>query len=403
MGGGGWHWRGGAVSDRKVIIYMQRSLNEASMALSGWLNRLAHERGWTLKTELYADALPHDQERLFAGSPGRKVRKLIDVFHPSGFIVEHVALQPISQAMFGDVPVVRVDCDRLRQTGRAGCVVIDDESVARTAADLFQELGFTHTAYVRWFTRPGWSVARERVFRKLVKERGCDFRVVDCPQDEPIRVQCLSRWVSSLPKPCAVFAVNDLIARTVVDACMVAGISVPSEVAVLGVDNNSLLCERGAVTISSVEVDYRCAAEAVCGLMDRMLAGEEGGIVRFSAGNVVRRMSTRVLKCPDSLSARAAEFIRLHFSERIGVAETAAAVGCSPATLQRRFSAATGHAVGEEIANVRFEMARRFLAAPGCVVSSVANRCGYDSDSTLRYAFKSRLGLSPRAFAAAER
>ena len=390
-------------TEQPVVIHLQRSLGGDAEAIDGWLRVEARNRGWSLKTEFYADALPHDQERMSQLSLGRMVRNLVASFDPSGFIVEYSKSRCIPEAAFGGVPVVFVDCDREFRSPKVGTVAIDDAAIARTAADELLGLGFPNCAYARWFTRPSWSVRREAAFREIVLKEGRTFQSVSCPVGEHDRIPAFVEWIRSLPKPCAVFAVNDAIARYVADACSVADVSVPFEVAVVGVDNDMRICEQGPVTITSVAVDSRQAASTACEMLAQMMKGRPGRVRTFGTAGVMRRASTRALRRRDSVVEKAAEYIRLHAAERIGVRETAAAVGCSPATLQRRFAAATGHAVGEEIANARFELAKRLLRSPDCVVSSVAHRCGYDSDSTLRYAFKSRLGVSPRGFATGER
>lgn len=383
---------------RPVVIHLRRSLDGVSQVLSSYLTHMAKERDWILRSEFYADALPRDQESRFGGSLGRIVRNLIEATHPAGFIVEYAPPRQIPQAAFGDIPVVYVDSCGMKPAKRVGCVRCDDREIACAAAGEMLSLGYTQCAFVRWFTRSVWSVEREREFRRLAKEKGIPFAAIDCPQPERNRIAEIVRQIATMPKPCAVFAVNDFIARYVVDACMKLGLRIPEDVAVLGVDNNESICEHLQSTLSSVSVDLRREAAAACEILERMMGGAAGETRTYGSAGVVRRASTRVVHQFDVLAMRAAEFIRLNHARRIGVAETAAALGCAPATLQRRFTRATGHAVGEEIANVRFESAKRLLTAPGCVVSSVANLCGYDSDSTLRYAFKARLGMSPRAF-----
>ena len=382
-----------------IVVHLRRTLDEESNILSGWLVRFAQQRGWDLKTVLYANALPHDQEIRTSAGLGRMVRSLISSFGPDGFIVEYNPTRRIPSAAFGNRPVVYVDCDRENLARNEGRVAPDDASIAEAAAKELLSLGFPHCAYVHWFTRPSWSRRRDETFRKLVRGKGVGYRTFRCPRAEQERIPAIGRWIAALPKPCAVFAVNDTIARYVADACAVVGVDVPSEVSIVGVDNRTLYCERGPVTLSSVPVDHHAEVSAACEMLARMMSGRQGArVVRYGAGVVVRRASTRALRRKDAVAEKAAEYIRLHAAERIGVRETASAVGCSPATLQRRFAAAFGHGVGEEIADVRFELARRFLSAPDCEIAAVANRCGYDSDSTLRYAFKSRLGISPRAF-----
>ena len=110
----------------------------------------------------------------------------------------------------------------------------------------------------------------------------------------------------------------------------------------------------------------------------------------------VKRKSTTVVKRNDTKVAAAIEFIRLHAAEGIGVGDVAAHMCCSRRTAETRFLRLVGHTIQTEIRNVRMAKAIALLRNPRQTIEGIAHLCGYDSDSTLRYAFKAKTGLSMR-------
>lgn len=127
-------------------------------------------------------------------------------------------------------------------------------------------------------------------------------------------------------------------------------------------------------------------------------------ILRVGGATIVRRASSRRLLRNDPLAAAVLEDIRIRFAEQMTAASLARQHNVCLRTLERRFQSATGRTVGREIADTRFRAAQAMLAAKERrAIDAIANFCGYESDSSLRKAFRARLGLSPSAWRAAER
>jgi LacI family transcriptional regulator len=189
----------------------------------------------------------------------------------------------------------------------------------------------------------------------------------------------LAAWLKGLPKPVGVMAFNDLIARHVAEGCLLAGLGVPHEVAIVGVDNDDVACGLANPPLSSVDPNAERQGRLAAELLDRWLSGDPPGRVRHvlpPAGVVVRR-STAVEAVPDPVVARAVAFIADRYADRIGVDEVAAHAGVSRRKLEYRFAAVLGTGPYEEIRRHRLRAARDLLAGTRLAVADVAARCGF--------------------------
>lgn len=273
----------------------------------------------------------------------------------------------------------------------------DNASLARMAAEFFAERGFANCAYVGAKGGLGWSQERGASFAAEAASHGCKCMVF--PDGES-----LGKWLSALPRPAAVFASDDTRAREVLDACAEAGIAVPDEIAVLGVDNDDVLCETSSPTLSSIamtteEAGYR-AAEALDAAMSSGIAARRGGAetIAFAAKEVVERRSTARDATRDELARRCRALIEANVARRFGVADLAKSLFVSRRTLETRFRAATGRTVGEEIVEQRVRRAKTLLSQSRMTQAQIAKACGFTDASHMNVVFRRRLGVAPGAF-----
>jgi LacI family transcriptional regulator len=203
-----------------------------------------------------------------------------------------------------------------------------------------------------------------------------------------------------LPTPCGVFAANDRIAGCIVAAALKAGLAVPQDIAVVGVDNDIGQCETLPVSVSSVSLDREGIGHAAAGLLSAMMEGgchSAGSIDIVGAMHVVRRASTR--RFVDRRVAAAVEHIRKHACDGVTVPDVVGVMGCSRSLAYLRFAEEVGHSILEEIQTVRIAHAEELLRKGTLSVDAVGDFSGYSSTSEFRRAFKHRTGLSPMAYA----
>ena len=167
-----------------------------------------------------------------------------------------------------------VDVSAARQIPNIPWVETDDEAIAEMAVDHFVERGFKSLAYC---SDPGfnWSVWRAQYFAKACQEAGCDYYLHESiPRNSSEYTlndekRLLAEWIEELPQPVGILACYDIKAQQVLDVCREMGVAVPEEVAVLGVDNDQLLCRLAAPPLSSITCDTHRTGYEAASLLDR--------------------------------------------------------------------------------------------------------------------------------------
>ena len=196
---------------------------------------------------------------------------------------------------------------------------------------------------------------------------------------------------------------NDQTALRVLEAALVAGIRIPDEMPVIGIDDDISKCEAAKVSLSSVRLDVEGGAKRAAAALDEtMRTGSRVADATFGVQFVSERATTRPLRIPDGRVKAAIETVRRNIADGITAADVARRVGVPLRSLHRRFLGATGHTLGLEIREARFALAKRLLSTTESSVSAIANFCGYDCDSSLRKAFARHGELAPRQFRMAE-
>ena len=210
----------------------------------------------------------------------------------------------------------------------------------------------------------------------------------------------LKRWLLHLPKPCGVFAASDAVAKSVLAVCRLAGISVPGDVAVIGVDDNKEICENTVPTLTSIHPDFVQGGRFAARLLARMLHGGRGlqKEVVFDASGIVRRGSTRVFRRKDAEVSVALERIWAPGGLQLAAKEVLSGFRASRRSAEIRFRRTTGRSVLQELSAARAEHAKALLADTRLPVSAVAGQCGYSSLAHFRETFRKATGCNPLAW-----
>ena len=326
-------------------------------------------------------------------------------WRPDGLVVEggYTELPDFRQSDFDGYPVVYCDANASRMTKGYSGVVHDSSSTALLAAKELISLGFSDYAFVGNLQPRVWSDNRRDVFARAVSDSGGRldvFAAADALLDFDAFRKKLMPWLKSLPRPCGLLAANDSTADIVLRVLRDMRIRVPEEIAVVGVDNDPLVCENTTPTLTSVAPDFERSGYIAAEMLDaRMCNGETGDEIRsFSAMHIIHRGSTRILKRKDEAVRKALEYIRVNIVAGISPRDVAVHIGGSRRQAEYRFREFTGRSIGEEIAAVRMEIAKNLLSNPKIPIGAVAARCGYSDDSLLRRMFKSATGMSLREY-----
>lgn len=309
------------------------------------------------------------------------------------------------QLLEAGLPVIAMDkaadvCESAHPLANVPDLRPDSCRLGRLGAEHFIERGFQRFAYCG-YTGRRWSDERQRGFAERLAEACFGCHVYEPPRaasrqawnrERPI----LQKWLGSLPRPVGILAANDIRGRQLLETCQRVGAGVPDEVAVLGIDNDVMLCELGDPPLSSIALSAEPAGRAAAALLDKMMT--EGRCstkeILVEPVGIVTRRSTDVIAVDDPAVAAAMKFIRKNARFPIGVEDVVSHSGVSRRTLQVRFQRTLGHPIREEIQRARLTLARQMLLETDMPVWKVAQTAGFNSLSYLERVFRGETGMS---------
>jgi len=301
-----------------------------------------------------------------------------------------------------DVPVV--DLRNYVTTTSFPRIGPDNRLVAQLAAEHFLERGFRQFAFCG-MPRGTYRYMDDRRdhFVQMVEQAGhpCEhFRLATNPRGASgwdSTQDRLARWIAALPKPVAVMTCNDDYGIRVLDGCQRAEVSVPEEVAVLGVDDDQTLCTLSTPPLSSINLDLEGIGYAAADLLDRLMNGEPppAATIEIRPRGVVTRRSTDILATDDVEVASALRFIRDNACRGIGVGDVVRHILISRSSLERRFKAVLGRTPSVEIRRIQLDRAKELLTETALTLAAVARRSGFESRNYFSEVFHKSVGMTP--------
>jgi LacI family transcriptional regulator len=207
----------------------------------------------------------------------------------------------------------------------------------------------------------------------------------------------LAAWLRGLPKPVGLMACTDMRAYQVLIVCRECRISVPDEIAIIGVDNDPVQCELCDPPLSSVDNSAALVGYKAAALLDQLMQrrGAAPPMTLVEPAGVVARRSTDVLAVADREVVEVVRFVRSHACERITPAIVAKRIAMSRSTLERCFAKHLGRSVSEEIMRVRLARVKELLTSTDLSLAEIATRSGFAYSETMQRAFKSGVGKTP--------
>jgi len=289
----------------------------------------------------------------------------------------------------------------------------DNEAIGRIAAEHLLALNLKNFAWA-----PFWDdhVNEERC---LGFERSVQAAGYSCVHLVPVNVNVrksafgsrhlnwssrrswLIRTIRSLRRPVGIFCYNDYVATDIVDVCIEAGLDIPEQVAVIGVDNDPVLCDCTHVPISSVRHDLEGMAYQAAALLDRLMDGEAPPVApkRIAPKGVVTRKSTDMLAVENPEVAEALRYIQANFYRTNLSVSTIVEAGKLPRrSLEMAFRNEFNRSILSEILRVRMKHARHLLETTDLPVADVAIRSGFANLNSFHRVFRTQSELTPRSF-----
>jgi LacI family transcriptional regulator len=274
----------------------------------------------------------------------------------------------------------------------------DSHKAGRMAAEHLLERGFRHFGYCGYSNRT-WSERRRQGFCERLEEAGFSCHVYQPPrQKTPLAWQrerkTLTAWVDSLPKPIGIMTCNDVRGLQVLETCTLGKIPVPDEVAVVGADDDQLLCELSSPSLSSVALNLEQGGYQAAALLDKLMSSRNAKPQRIEVEPlwVVSRQSTDIVAVEDQEVAAALRFIRQNADKPIGVNDIVAKVALSRRALEIRFEHALGRSIRSEVQRVRLARTKQLLLETDMSAAKIGDVVGFSSLSYLSKVFHRETG-----------
>jgi LacI family transcriptional regulator len=285
----------------------------------------------------------------------------------------------------------------------------DPEAISRLASDFLLRSGFSNFAFCGY---PGvfFSDRRQSAFARQLETHGHEVRIYNMPNGNPdyfLRERSgmeyepeLQVWLAGLPKPIAVFACNDVRGQQIINACRESEIDVPGAVAVMGVDNDDMLCELSRPSLSSIEPDTHRIGRAAAELLVQLLAGRRvvPEVVNIPPLRVVERQSTDIVIVDNPVVLRAIRIIRNEACLHLSITQLCDRLGCSRTTLDFLFLKHLGRTASREIILVRLNRAASLLTDTTRPLNEIAIAIGFPSTAYFCRFFKRETGQTASSF-----
>jgi LacI family transcriptional regulator len=300
------------------------------------------------------------------------------------------------------IPVV----DLTDRHGDAGFPQIrsDDEAIGRLAAEHLLGRGFRCLAFCG-FERESWSKRRLDAFAEAAREAGASCDRFETPwfgsdvswEDEQAD---LTAWLKGLPRPVGVMACNDVRGQHVIDACARIGVAVPEEVAVIGVDDDSLLCELCDPPLSSVIANPERVGYLAAELLDALIRGErpESRVQTVEPLGIATRQSTDVAAIDDPDIALVVKLVRENACKGLNVDDLLAAVPLSRSILERRLRKHVGLSPLGLIRQTQIKRIQQLLVETDLPLDQIGPLAGFKHPEHMSVVFKREVGQTPGAY-----
>jgi LacI family transcriptional regulator len=271
----------------------------------------------------------------------------------------------------------------------------------RMGADYFLQKGFRNFAFYG-FNDIVWSRERAEGFEEKIRSVGYKVHYFEHRKSRSTdlwyyKSNSLSKWLRSLPKPIALMACDDNQGLHITEACKQNKIRIPEEVAVMGVDNDEMLCELSDPPLSSIGLDIEKGGYDTAKLMDHMIrhGHDDHYDIYVKPTQIITRQSTDIYATNDDHIASTLKFIHKNIEKNLQVDEVVKQVPLSRRTLEKRFLQITGYPIYKYIFNLRIEKFTQKLLETDQTIFEIAIDMGLNDSKNIARQFKQVKGCNP--------
>jgi LacI family transcriptional regulator len=280
----------------------------------------------------------------------------------------------------------------------------DSRAIALMASIHFIEKGFKNLAFCG-FDNYDWSDERKSYFTKFNKAAGfttynyISSRKINQPDWENEQ-QHMCKWLKDLPKPVGIFSCNDDRGQHVLEVCKLIDLKVPEEVAVIGVDNDPMICELEDPPLTSIALNVESAGFEAAKLLDRLIMKKKiaGKQIMVRTSHIVQRQSSDILAVDDSEVASAIKYIKNNARNKILVKDIVSTTRISRRTLEKRFQRTVHRSIYNEIQLVRVELISKLLIETNLPISQITALFNFTDVEHISRFFKKQKGIGLREF-----
>ena len=342
--------------------------------------------------------------------PGDMVQTLPDMKAWGGNgIIARISNAQIEKAILATgLPVVGVTMTDRQRSKSSPCarfseIRADSVAAGRMAAEYFLEKQYEHFAFVGTLLRDNWSEQRGQGFIKCLEESGrtCfQYTAVTKSHSQwGKEVGQLGKWLLALPKPTGLLAAMDIRGRQVINACGEFGINVPHEIAVLGIDNDELICETCQPPMSSIHLDARQGGFKAAEMLDAMMTKKtKPQCIYAPAVRVVERQSTDILRISNEAVIEAVRYITANAMSPTSVADVTRHLQLSRKTVENHFKKTLHCTVLKFINRERVKRIKLLLTETDMPIQDIADKCHFSDASNLCKFFRRECQMSMQAY-----
>lgn len=331
----------------------------------------------------------------------KEIRQAIKEWAPIGCLVDRAMSHGAPpERLFRRIPTVYLDQEPIHPSHIHPCLMHDSAATASLAVSSLLSRGCSSYAYIGTGADLHWDNERLAQFRREAAEAGTTL--------SNLPLAGLKKAIAALPKPCGILGANDEFAMKAFHAAKSAGLTIPDDVAIVGIDNDEIYCESVSPGLTSVEPDFEGAGYRLAQMLaDEIERVKQVGLAtrrkphieKYGPLRIVHRGSTALPQGVCPRVRRTLEYIRRHAcDESVSLDRVIAEMNCSRRRATLLFREETGRTILDEIHEQRFQKACDLLSRTKLPIATVVAHCGYRSDSFLRKMFLRRTNLTLRGY-----
>ncbi|MDD6150825.1 MAG: substrate-binding domain-containing protein [Bacteroidales bacterium] len=294
-----------------------------------------------------------------------------------------------------DIPIVLYQrSDTIEGFALVKC---DNEAVGEMAADYLSKYKSISLACCG-FKNVVWSAERMKAFKeRLGNPQIPELNVSDDERDW----QEMIEWLKTLPKPTGVFCCNDVCAKMLIYAAISSGLKIPEEVSVLGVDDDSFICNITFPSISTIKLDFEgigyTVGEYLSNAIDK--GNWDQRIIRHYPVKIVERSSTIPLQSEDKYVNQVISFFKEHYAEDIDIQDAIRGIPLSRRSIEKRFRKIYGdRTMNRILTEMRIERMKELLEKTQFPIFNIALMAGFKDNTNINRVFRSFVGYSPKEY-----